>query len=139
MTEIVRTMEVNASRDRALDAAAAFFRDRAPKFKVQALGPTTAPVELRYNLLDDWTHLVKRHAGLEFAWRPMTRAFPRFGAMLTVRPHDGTLALSLEGSYEPPGGWFGKVFDRAIGERLANRTMDALLREIKDYIEQQHD
>ena len=137
MTQIVRTIEVNAPRDRALDAAAAFFRERAPNFKVQALGSTTAPVELRYALLDDWTHLVKRHAGLSFAWRPQTRAFPKFGATLTVRPQDGSSLLTLEGSYSPPGGWFGDLFDRLIGERLANRTMDALLREIKDYIEEQ--
>ena len=138
MTQIVRTMEVNVPRERALDGAAAFFRGRAPDFKVQALGSTTAPVELRYSLLDDWTHLVKRHAGLAFAWRPFTRAFPKFGAMLTVRPHDGASILSLEGSYEPPGGWFGKVFDRIVGERMANRTIDTLLLEIKDYIEERN-
>ena len=128
-------MEVNAARDRALDGAAAFFREKAPNFKVQAVGPATAPVQLRYSLLDDWTHLVKRHAGLSFAWRPHTRAFPKFGATLSVHAHNATSLLTLEGNYNPPGGWFGAVFDRLVGERLANRTMDALLREIKDFIE----
>jgi len=137
MTQVVRTLEVDAPRERALDSAAAFFRERAPNFRVQALGSATAPVELRYTLLDDWTHLVRRHAGLSFKWRPQTRAFPRFGAVLTVRPRNGTSTLSLEGSYDPPGGWLGRLFDRLVGERLANRTMDALLREIKDYIERQ--
>jgi hypothetical protein len=135
MTQIVRTVDVDAPPERALDAAASFFRDRAPDFKVQAIGSTSAAVEVRYSLVDDWTHLVRRHAGLAFAWQPRLRAFPRFGATLTVRPHAGMSAVMLEGSYTPPGGPFGKLFDRLIGERLANRTMDALLLEIKDYIE----
>lgn len=135
MTQIVRTAEVNAPPERALDAAASFFRDRAPDFRVQAIGSTSAAVEVRYSLIDDWTHLVHRHAGLAFAWRPRLQLFPRFGATLTVRPHDGGSVLVLEGSYTPPGGWFGKLFDRLIGERFANQTMDALLHEIKEYVE----
>ena len=33
----------------------------------------------------------------------------------------------LEGSYEPPGGVVGRLFDRVVGQKLAARTMDALL------------
>ena len=65
-----------------------------------------------------------------FAWRPAWRGFPSFGATLTVAPADNDTDLVLEGSYEPPGGVFGRLFDRVVGHKLAARTMDALLTQL---------
>lgn len=53
--------------------------------------------------------------------------FPSFGATLTVRALGQETDLVLEGSYEPPGGVVGQLFDRIVGQKLAARTMDALL------------
>ncbi len=138
MTQIVRSVEVDAPHEHVLDSAASFFREQASDFRVQAIRPTSAQVEVRYSLLDDRTRLVRRHAGRTFAWRPRWRAFPRFGATLTVRPRGASSTLVLEGSYKPPGCWFGELFDRVIGERFANRTMNALLLQIKGYIEREN-
>ncbi|PZR64357.1 MAG: hypothetical protein DLM53_01170 [Candidatus Eremiobacter antarcticus] len=68
-------------------------------------------------------------------WNPRFGLFPPFGAVLTVRREGKGSLLVLEGSYTPPGGVLGRLFDRAIGKSLANRTMDALLQEMKHYIE----
>jgi hypothetical protein len=130
----MRTIEVNAPRERVIDDVAAFFKERSPQLNVKTIGSTTASVEVRYDLLDDWTRLVHRHAAVTFAWRPRFWAFPRFGAMLTVRPHGAGSILVLEGQYTPPGGALGRLFDRMIAERLANGTMDELLHDIKQYI-----
>jgi len=67
---------------------------------------------------------------MAFAWRPGWRAFPSFGATLTVRPAGEETDLVLDGSYEPPGGVVGALFDRVVGHRLAARTMDGLLDEL---------
>lgn len=64
---------------------------------------------------------------MAFAWRPRWRGFPSFGAILTVRPTGKETDLVLEGSYEPPGGVVGALFDRIVGQKLAARTMDDLL------------
>lgn len=135
MTQIVRTVNVDAPHERVIAGVESFFQERSPQLKVSAIGSATASVQVRYSLLDDWTRLVRHHAAVSFAWRPRFWAFPRFGAMLTVRPQGARSLLVLEGSYTPPGGMLGRLFDRVIGEALANRTMDALLREIRDYIE----
>jgi len=135
MTQIVRSVEIDAPHERVIDEVAAFFEGRSPQLNVKAIASTTAPVEVRYSLLDDWTHLVRRHAAVTFAWRPHAWAFPRFAATLTVRPQGSKSVLVLEGQYTPPGGGLGRLFDRAIGERLANGTIDQLLREIKQYVE----
>ena len=64
---------------------------------------------------------------MAFAWRPGWPGFPSFGATLTVRPAGKDTDLVLEGSYKPPGGVVGRLFDRVVGQKLAARTMDALL------------
>jgi len=43
--------------------------------------------------------------------------------------------LTLEGKYEPPLGVAGKVFDAALGWRIAEATTRLLLKEIGDWIE----
>ena len=106
-----------------------FFSQR-PKLKVRALGSSTAGVDVQYSLLYDWTRVAPPRGGVAFSWRPAWRGFPSFGATLTVRPAGQETELVLEGSYEPPGGVVGHLFDRIVGQKLAARTMDALLDEL---------
>jgi hypothetical protein len=73
-------------------------------------------------LSTSWWHGVRVETGL--------RGFPSFGATLTVGPAGKDTDLVLEGSYEPPGGVVGRLFDRVVGQRLAARTMDALLDQV---------
>lgn len=126
MTRIVRTARTHESQSAVLSRLEEFFSQR-PKLQVKALGPSTAGVEVRYSLLYDWTSIAPPRGGVAFAWRPAWRGFPSFGATLTVRPAGEETELVLEGSYEPPGGVIGRLFDRVVGEELAARTMDALL------------
>lgn len=126
MTRIVRTARTHESQSEVLARLEEFFSQR-PKLQVRALGSSTVAVEVRYSLLYDWTIVAPPRGGVAFAWRPAWPGFPSFGATLTVRPAGEETELVLEGSYVPPGGVIGRLFDRVVGEKLAARTMDALL------------
>ena len=108
------------------------FFSQHPKLQVRALGSSTAGVDVQYYLLFDWLSIAPHREGVAFAWRPAWRGFPAFGATLTVARIDKNTELVLEGSYEPPGGAVGRFFDRAVGRKLAARTMDAFLNQIVD-------
>ena len=58
--------------------------------------------------------------------------YPEFDGVLTVRAdEDYTSAiLELQGEYAPPGGAAGKLFDLALGSRIASATAQSLLKEI---------
>ncbi len=129
MTQIIRSVRIHAPRSEVIDRLEAFF-SRRPKLQVKALGSSTAGVDVRYSLLYDWTRVTPPRGGIAFAWRPAWRGFPSFGATLTVQSVSEETELILEGSYDPPGGVLGRLFDLAVGKRLAVRTMDALLDEL---------
>ena len=126
MTRIVRTTRTLAPENVVIDRVQNFFSAH-PKLQVRALGSSTAEVAVQYDLLFDWLSLAPQREGVAFAWRPAWRGFPAFGATLTVQQAGEKTELVLEGSYEPPGGVVGRLFDRVVGQKLAARTMDALL------------
>jgi hypothetical protein len=126
MTRIARTATIHQPHADVIAHLQEFFAQR-PKLQVRALCSSTSEVDVRYSLLYDWTMVSPRHGGMAIAWRPGWRGFPSFGATLTVRPAGKDTELVLEGSYEAPGGVVGRLFDRVVGQRLAARTMDALL------------
>ncbi|MGB6740442.1 MAG: hypothetical protein WBE59_08295 [Candidatus Cybelea sp.] len=131
MTRIVRTIRTRAPEDVVIDRLQDFFSQH-PKLQVKALGPSTAGVDVQYFLLFDWLSISPQREGLAFSWRPVWRGFPAFGATLTVRPSGKKTEVVLDGSYEPPGGPLGRVFDSIVGRRLAERTMDEFLKQIAD-------
>ncbi len=126
MTRISRTARIPKPQQDVIARLEAFF-SRRPKLHVRALGFLRAEVDVRYSLLYDWTSVGPPRGGIAFAWKPAWRGFPSFGATLTVRPDGEDTDLVLDGSYEPPAGVVGQLFDRLAGRRLANRTMDSLL------------
>ena len=67
-------------------------------------------------------------------WKPRSRLYPEFEGELTVRADETyeTSRLELRGSYQPPGGIAGAVFDLAAGAHIASATAQALLHRIGD-------
>jgi len=114
-----------------------FFNER-PQLRVKALASTNVTVETQRALVDDKTDAVRGHDALTISWQPRWSAFPSFRGLATVRPQSPGSILALEGSYEPPGGLAGQIFDRLIGGRLANSTMDHLLDRLRRYINDRH-
>ncbi len=75
---------------------------------------------------------------LALSWKAEgSTAFPEFHGTVSirnsVRSEDSVLVIS--GSYRPPGGIAGRVFDATVGARLARATLDDLLRQLRDRIE----
>jgi hypothetical protein len=63
--------------------------------------------------------------------------FPHFNGTLVVESDEdyGAFWLALGGTYTPPGGIGGRVFDAVIGNRIADATARGLLVEIRDEAE----
>jgi uncharacterized membrane protein len=73
---------------------------------------------------------------MEIHWTAGTRFFPDFHGALRLRIASvEETRLSLEGTYQPPFGAFGAVFDLVIGRRIARATMRDLLQRLGDAME----
>jgi len=78
----------------------------------------------------------RAHDALEIDWTAGTRFFPDFQGALRLRIASvEETRLTLEGSYQPPFGAFGAVFDLVVGRRIARATMRDLLRRLGDSME----
>ncbi len=85
---------------------------------------------------------MSQHVGLErriaVTWRAEheQEPFPIFTGTLGLEAATPkACALTLDGTYEPPLGIAGKVFDAALGRRIAEATAEQLLKEIGGSIE----
>jgi hypothetical protein len=94
------------------------------------------PVRFRFTLHEDVTEQGRAREEIAFAWNAGTRWLPNFHGTLRVHiaPQVKT-ALSIEGWYAPPFGIFGKLFDRVLGRKLAQKTVESLLDQIAERME----
>jgi len=73
---------------------------------------------------------------LRLAWDPQDQTVPQFTGTLSSEEKDpGTTTLVLAGNYKPPLGIAGAAFDLVVGRKIAAATAQALLRDIKEFIE----
>lgn len=87
-------------------------------------------------IVDDGTDTSRLHDALLLAWKPEHKAaFPDFRGVLTVRPKERGVWMRLQGSYEPPFGIAGKIFDAVAGNRIAKRTARRLLNDVIEDVE----
>lgn len=63
--------------------------------------------------------------------------YPVFDGRLTVEADNdyNSFWLKIDGSYEPPAGLAGKLFDTIVGHRLAEETTRNLLASIRDAVQ----
>lgn len=75
---------------------------------------------------------------IRIAWIPGSVVFPCFEGTLLIRG-DGAdsrlIHIELDGSYVQPFGAAGRIFDAAIGRRLAHATAREFLKDVKAAIE----
>jgi hypothetical protein len=80
------------------------------------------------------------HEALMVIWQSRMRLpLPDFHGLLTVRVWAPGTEISIRGSYVPPFGIAGQLFDSAIGWRIARMTLQRLLRDVCAYLEAQHE
>jgi hypothetical protein len=73
---------------------------------------------------------------LVLAWDPRDQSVPRFEGTLSCAPAEpGKTIITLEGTYTPPLGVAGKAFDLVVGNKIAAATAQALLADIKAFVE----
>ena len=75
-------------------------------------------------------------AELNICWEPDASLFPSFcGTLRSVATGPATCKLSLEGTYDVPGGVAGQLFDAVLAVRTAQGTLEQLLGQFRDAIE----
>ncbi len=69
---------------------------------------------------------------LRVSWSPNgTTAIPTFhGTMVAEATSQNACRILLCGTYEPPGGIVGALFDALVGRRIAKRTVRAFLKRL---------
>ena len=100
-----------------------------------------ARVQIETMTIRDDTDQTRIHEAIQLRWKaPSQMPLPIMNGLITVRPNGPATELRMEGTYEPPFGVFGRLFDLLIGRFLAQRTLKRFLDELHDFIEQEwHD
>jgi hypothetical protein len=130
----------------AHDYAEDFFREAERDVEVRVplrdlfwaiRGKFRKPVRLVFAMHPDETEEGRIHDAMLIEWTAGTRLFPDFHGTLRLRIDsvESTL-LTLEGSYRPPFGAAGRVFNWLIGRRIARSTMRELLERLALAMEQ---
>jgi hypothetical protein len=99
-------------------------------------GALTRPVTVEFVLKRDPTEPGRVHDEIDFGWNAQTRWLPNFHGVLRFRMAAEKTRLLLDGSYGPPFGGLGALFDRLIGHRLALETMTDLLNRLAQALEE---
>jgi hypothetical protein len=148
MPHITERIEVASPPSIAADGIERYLRSKDDVIDLvvplRALGLPTelelerpAKVEFLANRRDKLM-LGRSHEQLSLTWGPHHGGpYPTFKGKLTIRPLSGKTELELAGTYEPPFGAFGAVFDAAVGHRIAQAAARALLRELKAELERE--
>jgi hypothetical protein len=99
-------------------------------------GRLRRPVRIVFERRPDYADAGRAHDALDVAWTAGTRLFPDFRGVLRLRiaSVDETL-LTLEGTYRPPFGPAGRLFDLLVGRRIARASLCGLLDELADAME----
>lgn len=96
----------------------------------------TQHAELTTQIAEDVSDSVRRHDALLLGWHPrLAVLFPDFHGALTVRPKGRGVWLRIQGSYEPPFGAAGRIFDMLVGRFIARFTLARLLRDLSRTVE----
>ncbi|MGH7737183.1 MAG: hypothetical protein ACREMP_04875 [Candidatus Tyrphobacter sp.] len=95
-----------------------------------------APVVCHFSQVRDYTDDARIHEALVLSWEARARIpVPRMKGLITVRPNGATTTLRMDGEYEPPLGFPGRIFDEMAGRHIALRTIRRFLRELGEHVE----
>jgi hypothetical protein len=142
MSEIHECLTVLCPFDHVPRAAAAYVACLAVEdgFPVVALRVKVGDliVERRADLVLKHARAYAGYEVMEIKWRAHDGGlYPIFRGTLTVEDETGKYCrLDLDGSYEPPLGLAGAVFDSVLGHHIAVGVARELLNEIKTGLEQ---
>lgn len=93
-------------------------------------GPLRRRVAVRFGLRADATDRGRSNDEIVLRWTARTRLLPYFSGTLRMRIDGTRTRMILEGSYVPPGGRLGALFDAVAGRHIAAATARGLLARI---------
>ncbi|MGA8533073.1 MAG: SRPBCC family protein [Candidatus Tumulicola sp.] len=89
-------------------------------------------VQMRYKISEEADH----REVIALTWDPDDRFVPKFAGVLSgERLEGGGSRLTLAGEYDVPLGRLGIAFDVILGRRIGAETANALLQDMKNFIE----
>lgn len=96
----------------------------------------STPVVCDLSEVRDYTDETRVHDALKLHWRANSKMpLPEMDGLLTVRPNGPVTELHMEGQYEPPLRFAGRIFDTLFGRFIALRTIRRFLDELRTFIE----
>jgi hypothetical protein len=94
-------------------------------------------VAMSFSLASDDTEPGRAHDQVLVRWTSGFGLLPDFRGTIRFRPEQNETLVMIDGSYKPPLGRPGAVFDRLIGKWIATSTISDLLRRITSSLEEQ--
>lgn len=86
----------------------------------------------------DYTDRTRVHEALAVRWKAHARIpLPSMRGMITVRPDGPATQVRMEVKYRPLFGVAGRAFDWLAGKRIAQRSIERFLDELKTFVERQ--
>lgn len=129
MTTVRVTRFVNCPFSACIELCEGELRERSD-VTLSPMPPMAQQVHVSTQITDDLTDVTRKHDALLLAWQPGGRLFPEFHGAITVRPKGRGAWLRIQGSYEPPFGTAGRIFNALIGRFIARITLARLLRQV---------
>jgi hypothetical protein len=93
-------------------------------------------VQLSFGIAIDAVEEGRPHDEIRLRWSSGSWLFPNFHGSVRFRIERTSTRVLIDGSYAPPLGRIGAVFDRWIGRHIATQTLDDLARRIARALEQ---
>lgn len=137
MPFIKRYLHTAAPFSAVIEYANDFFLEH-PRLHIRSLAGTRAAVDVHHSVVSDLSDTARLHDAIVLSWQPRLPLFPDFAGCVSVRPHFKGSMLAIEGSYEPPFGKPGRIFDRFAGRMLAFASLDFLLYRLRASIERRY-
>lgn len=97
-------------------------------------------VWLSFSLATDVEESGRRHDEIRVRWDAQSRLYPDFRGTVRFRIESAaTTRVVIDGTYEPPFGIIGRLFDALVGRRLAQATMHDLASRLGRELEERED
>lgn len=94
-------------------------------------------VNVSFGIAHDIEEMGRQHDEIHLRWRSGSPLYPDFRGTLRFRIADVMRTqIILEGSYRPPFGFTGRVFDLVVGRWIAKRTLTDLAARLSNDLEE---
>ena len=93
-------------------------------------------VELRFGIHSDGTEPGRAHDEIRVRWSSGTWLLPAFHGTVRLRISGLGTRVLVEGSYHPPFGIIGRLFDYLVGTQIARASVSDLAHRVAVYLEE---